>query len=226
MVERDSLPCLLERQAGSSVGRREVILLSIGTLVGMPLQSAHAAAATAEGTDVRSAFGKGITSSTSAWPFDQIKGKRARDAEAAASAASAEVDAADGVGEEGQGEDSGAVGQGEDSSAVPMKKAKKSPPPKPVELVEYADTGAGFSLLIPKDYFKSSRGRACASNDRACQASRGKDLGTLFVSGNLQSAQIVSVQRLSIEQLLAAVGVLPTGDLTSWPAIGKPQKVP
>jgi hypothetical protein len=32
---------------------------------------------------------------------------------------------------------------------------------------------------------------------------RGKDLGTLFVSGNLQTAQIVSVQRLSIEQLLA-----------------------
>jgi hypothetical protein len=116
MVERDSLPCLLERQAGSSVGRRVVILLSIGTLVGMPLQSAHAAAATAEGTDVRSAFGKGITSSTSAWPFDQIKGKRARDAEAAASAASAEEDAADGVGEEGE--------EGQDSGAVPMKKAE------------------------------------------------------------------------------------------------------
>jgi hypothetical protein len=113
----------------------------------------------------------------------------------------------------------------DDEGSVPMKKASKAPVPKPVELLEFADTDAGFSLSIPKGFFKSSRGRTCAINDRTCKKLRGTDLGTLFVAGNLQTAQIVSVQRLSVEQLLSDVGVVPTGDLSSWPAIGKPQKV-
>lgn len=159
-------------------------------------------------------FGNGISSSKSAWPFDQIKGKRTREAEAAAASA-AEFD----------DDESEAAGGAGDDGSVPMKRASKAPPRKPVELKEYADTNAGFALQLPRDFFRSPRGRSCAPNDKACLALRGRDLGTLFVSGNLQSAQIVSVQRLSIEQLLADVGVVPTGDLGSWPAIGKPQKV-
>jgi hypothetical protein len=78
----------------------------------------------------RSAFGNGIPSSKSAWPFDQIKGKRTREAEAAEAAAAALEDDDD---------ESEAVAVGDDGS-VPMKRATKAPPPKPVELKEYADT--------------------------------------------------------------------------------------
>ena len=80
--------------AGASVGMRESIqimgrrrvleaaaaVVAGGVLGGAPMD-AQASDATAEaGEGVRSAFGSGIGSSKSAWPFDQIKGKRAREA--------------------------------------------------------------------------------------------------------------------------------------------------
>lgn len=202
------------------MSRRGLLAAGAAVLAALPLLPAPAAAAAAAApaapVGAKSVFGSGITSSTSAWPFDQVKGKRAREegADAGAAAGAAEAD-----------EDVAIDTLGDDEDAVPMKRGSKAPPPKQVELLEYADTKAGFSVLIPKDFFKSSRGRKCASNDKLCQTQRGKDLGTLFVSGNLQTAQIVSIQRLSIEQLLKDVGVLPTGDLSTWQAIGTPQKV-
>jgi hypothetical protein len=80
--------------AGASVGMRESIqimgrrrvleaaaaVVAGGVLGGAPMD-AQASDATAEaGEGVRSAFGSGIGSSKSAWPFDQIKSKRAREA--------------------------------------------------------------------------------------------------------------------------------------------------
>ena len=202
------------RCACSAERRRIVFAATAATAaaaLGLPIAPVSAAASASEReNEVRSAFGSGVQNTKSAWPFDQLKGKVPRnkitqDAERAA--------------QEDEEEDL------DDEGSVPMKKASKAPVPKPVELLEFADTDAGFSLSIPKGFFKSSRGRTCAINDRTCKKLRGTDLGTLFVAGNLQTAQIVSVQRLSVEQLLSDVGVVPTGDLSSWPAIGKPQKV-
>ena len=66
------------------VGRRRVLqaaaaVVAGGVLGGAPMDALSADAAEA-GEGVRSAFGSGIGSSKSAWPFDQIKGKRAREA--------------------------------------------------------------------------------------------------------------------------------------------------
>jgi hypothetical protein len=72
------------RDCIQSMGRRRVLeaaaaVVAGGVLGGAPLD-AQASDATAEaGEGVRSAFGSGIGSSKSAWPFDQIKGKRARE---------------------------------------------------------------------------------------------------------------------------------------------------
>ena len=179
--------------------------------LGLPIAPVSAATSASESeNEVRSAFGSGVQTTKSAWPFDQLKGKVPRNKITQDAVRAAQEDEDEDVDDEG---------------SVPMKKASKAPVPKPVELLEFADTDAGFSLSIPKGFFKSSRGRTCAINDRTCKKLRGTDLGTLFVAGNLQTAQIVSVQRLSVEQLLSDVGVVPTGDLSSWPAIGKPQKV-
>ena len=204
-----------ESRRECSAERRRIIFAATAATaaaaLGLPIAPVSAATSASESeNEVRSAFGSGVQTTKSAWPFDQLKGKVPRnkitqDAERAA--------------QEDEDEDV------DDEGSVPMKKASKAPVPKPVELLEFADTDAGFSLSIPKGFFKSSHGRTCAINDRTCKKLRGTDLGTLFVAGNLQTAQIVSVQRLSVEQLLSDVGVVPTGDLSSWPAIGKAQKV-
>jgi len=75
---------------------------------------------------------------------------------------------------------------------------------------EYNDVDNGFSLQLPSRYFKSKRG---------------SKTGTLFVAGDLKTTEILSVQKISIEQLLSDVGVIPTGDLSTWPAIGSAEKV-
>ena len=73
------------RDSVRSMGRRRMLeaaaAVVAGGVLGGPPMDAQAADATAEaGEGVRSAFGSGIGSSKSAWPFDQIKGKRAREA--------------------------------------------------------------------------------------------------------------------------------------------------
>jgi len=102
------------------------------------------------------------------------------------------------------------LGQVQAASAAGAPVLTKTSDTAVVPLTEFKDAEAGFSIALPKFYFKSSRG---------------KKLGTLFVAGNLQTAQIISVQRLSVEKLLADVGVVPTGDLSSWPSIGSAAKV-
>ena len=67
------------------VGRRRVLqaaaaVVAGGVLGGAPMDALSADATAEAGEGVRSAFGSGIGSSKSAWPFDQIKGKRAREA--------------------------------------------------------------------------------------------------------------------------------------------------
>ena len=204
-----------ESRRECSAERRRIIFAATAATaaaaLGLPIAPVSAATSASESeNEVRSAFGSGVQTTKSAWPFDQLKGKVPRNKITQNAERAAQED-------EDEDED--------DEGSVPMKKASKAPVPKPVELLEFADTDAGFSLSIPKGFFKSSRGRTCAINDRTCKKLRGTDLGTLFVAGNLQTAQIVSVQRLSVEQLLSDVGVVPTGDLSSWPAIGKAQKV-
>ena len=57
----------------------------------------------------------------------------------------------------------------------------------------HARTHAQFQMWVPKGYFKSRR------------KIKGQ-FGTIFTSGNLKTAEIVSVQKLSTEKLLMDAG--------------------
>lgn len=67
-----------------------------------------------------------------------------------------------------------------------------------------------FRVDIPKDFFKSKRP---LTN------------GTIFVAGSLKTAEIVSAQIVSVPQLLADIGVLPTGDFSTWESIGSAKAI-
>ena len=67
-------------------------------------------------------------------------------------------------------------------------------PKKHVPLIAtHARTHAQFQMWVPKGYFKSRR------------KIKGQ-FGTIFTSGNLKTAEIVSVQKLSTEKLLMDAG--------------------
>eukprot|EP00904_Undaria_pinnatifida_P000278 jgi/Undpi1/10250/HiC_scaffold_28.g12703.m1 len=81
----------------------------------------------------------------------------------------------------------------------------------PVEekYVDFVDSRGLFSCRIPGDFLRAERAK-----DKK---------GTVFVAGNYNKAEVLSVQSLTTYDLLNDAGFPTVGDLTKWEGLGKPR---
>jgi hypothetical protein len=88
-----------------------------------------------------------------------------------------------------------------------------------------------FRVDIPKDFFKSKRPLTngtifvAGSLKTVCHSAHSQLHGVLCLTMNPPQAEIVSAQIVSVPQLLADIGVLPTGDFSTWESIGSAKAI-
>ncbi|CAM9837493.1 unnamed protein product [Discosporangium mesarthrocarpum] len=78
-------------------------------------------------------------------------------------------------------------------------------------LVNFSDSRGLFSCQLPTSFLRAERNK-----DKR---------GTVFVAGDYNKAEIVSVQLLSASKLLSDAGIPPLGDLTTWKGVGSAERV-
>ncbi|CAM9478248.1 unnamed protein product [Ascophyllum nodosum] len=77
--------------------------------------------------------------------------------------------------------------------------------------VDFVDSRRLFSCRIPSNFLRRER-----TKDKS---------GTVFVAGDFNKAEIMSVQVLTAYDLLRDAGLLTIGDLTKWESLGRPRLV-
>lgn len=75
-----------------------------------------------------------------------------------------------------------------------------------------------FILSVPKGFFTLRRTQKGDLPDS--KTGNGRRGSSIFTAGNMAKAEVIAVERYPVQVLLAENGISPTGDLTSFPALG------
>lgn len=88
----------------------------------------------------------------------------------------------------------------------------------PLEMKEFVDPAGLFSLRVPKGFYTLRRTQKGDLPD--AKTGKGRRGSSIFTAGNMAKAEVVAVERFPTRVLLEENGVEPTGDLSTFPAIG------
>lgn len=90
--------------------------------------------------------------------------------------------------------------------------------PTPLEMKEFVDPAGLFSLRVPKSFYTLRRTQKGDLPD--AKTGKGRRGSSIFTAGNMAKAEVVAVERFPTRVLLEENGIQPTGDLSTFPAIG------
>lgn len=96
--------------------------------------------------------------------------------------------------------------------------APAAPAPTPLEMKEFVDPAGLFSLRVPKAFYTLRRTQKGDLPD--AKTGKGRRGSSIFTAGNMAKAEVVAVERFPTRVLLEENGIQPTGDLSTFPAIG------
>jgi hypothetical protein len=90
--------------------------------------------------------------------------------------------------------------------------------PISLEMKEFVDPAGLFSLRVPKGFYTLRRTqKGDLPNAKTGKGRRGS---SIFTAGDMAKAEIVAVERFPTRVLLEENGIQPSGDLSTFPAIG------
>jgi hypothetical protein len=92
-----------------------------------------------------------------------------------------------------------------------------------MEMKSFVDPQGLFSLDVPKDFFTLRRTQKGDLPD--AKTGKGRRGSSIFTAGNMAKAEVVSVARFPTKVLLEENGIVPVGDLSTFPAIGDAKTV-
>ena len=96
--------------------------------------------------------------------------------------------------------------------------APAAPAPTPLEMKEFVDPAGLFSLRVPKAFYTLRRTQKGDLPD--AKTGKGRRGSSIFTAGNMAKAEVVAVERFPTRVLLEENGIQPSGDLSTFPAIG------
>ncbi len=91
------------------------------------------------------------------------------------------------------------------------------------DMKDFVDPQGLFSLQVPQDFFTLRRTQKGDLPD--AKTGQGRRGSSIFTAGNMAKAEVVAVERFPTRVLLEENGIDPTGDLSTFPAIGNAQAV-
>jgi hypothetical protein len=92
-----------------------------------------------------------------------------------------------------------------------------------MEMKSFIDPQGLFSLEVPKDFFTLRRTNKGDLPD--AKTGKGRRGSNIFTAGNMAKAEVISVARFPTRVLLEENGIVPEGDLSTFPAIGDAKTV-
>lgn len=107
------------------------------------------------------------------------------------------------------------------SNLVPIKAAKAIE--NTVEMKTFVDPKGLFVIQVPKRFFAIRRTVKGDLPDEA--TGKGRRGSSIFTAGDMAKAEVIAIERFPVVVLLEEEGIVPTGDLTSFPAIGKSEAI-
>ncbi|KAG7370222.1 hypothetical protein IV203_027968 [Nitzschia inconspicua] len=93
----------------------------------------------------------------------------------------------------------------------------------PLEMKSFIDPQGLFALNVPKDFFTLRRTQKGDLPD--AKTGKGRRGSSIFAAGNMAKAEVVAVERFPTKVLLEENGIVPDGDLSTFPAIGDAKAV-
>lgn len=103
-----------------------------------------------------------------------------------------------------------------DDAIAPL--AEAAPTPTPLEMKQFIDPEGMFALRVPKGFYTLRRTQKGDLPD--AKTGKGRRGSSIFTAGNMAKAEVVAVERFPTRVLLEENGIEPTGDLSTFPAIG------
>lgn len=92
-----------------------------------------------------------------------------------------------------------------------------------VEMKTFVDPKGLFVIQVPKRFFAIRRTVKGDLPDEA--TGKGRRGSSIFTAGDMAKAEVIAIERFPVVVLLEEEGIVPTGDLTSFPAIGKSEAI-
>lgn len=92
-----------------------------------------------------------------------------------------------------------------------------------VEMKSFVDPEGLFLLNVPKRFYTLRRKAKGDLPDE--KTGKGRRGSSIFTAGDMAKAEVVAVERFPTAALLEESGIVPMGDLSTFPAIGKPAAV-
>jgi hypothetical protein len=92
-----------------------------------------------------------------------------------------------------------------------------------VEMKTFVDPKGLFVIQVPKQFFAIRRTVKGDLPDET--TGKGRRGSSIFTAGDMAKAEVIAIERFPTVVLLEEEGIVPTGDLTIFPAIGKSEAV-
>ncbi|CAB9519642.1 expressed unknown protein [Seminavis robusta] len=89
----------------------------------------------------------------------------------------------------------------------------------PLDMKLFVDPKGLFAVNVPSKFFKLRRTESGDLPDE--KTGKGRRGSSIFTAGDLGKAEIIAVERFPTKVLLEENGIEPTGDLSTFPAIGE-----
>lgn len=92
-----------------------------------------------------------------------------------------------------------------------------------VEMKTFIDPKGLFIIQVPKRFFAIRRTVKGDLPDET--TGKGRRGSSIFTAGDMAKAEVIAIERFPTVVLLEEEGILPSGDLTTFPAIGKSETI-